>query len=890
MINRSHDSLLHSTCRFTSSTLVHSALAVFGWLILSLATPVVGLAAPATVENDSATGLVNTSVIVDILANDSGDWVKGTLSQPANGTLAVLAGPIIEYTPNTDFLGIDTFLYRLRSSSGENFLATVTITVSATPALVAQDDFATTQRNTPVIVDTLANDSVNWVSGILSQPLQGTVVGLGNGIVEYTPNTDFLGSDKFTYTHTDSGGETLMATATITVLENPAPSVQDDSFHTRPDTSVALRLLANDNGDWVSGSLTQPLNGSVTNLQYTPDPGFSGADSFTYSLTDSSGLTVGGAVTVTVDNAPILKDDFAATNVDTPIVVSVSDNDDLVGGASGIFSQPAFGTVTGGGPTLTYTPNPGFTGFDRFSYTLTADNGSGSDTANVSVGVDAVVFNDVTVDSGINYVQCTGQCMSMSGGAAAGDYDGDGNVDLYVTRFTAPDILYRNNGDGTFTDVTLASGIDRGDGSNGAAWGDIDNDGDLDLYVTVWDDTRFYLFINDGLGQFTEEAVARGASTEGVDTHQGTSVSFGDYDRDGYLDIHTNEWRKDADNPTGALSNSRLLRNLGAVNPGFFEDVTASAGVALDGVIGGPEDGTFAFASEFVDMDNDGWLDLLIASDFSESRLFWNNGDGTFTDGTTLAGVGGDENGMGSATGDVNGDGFMDWFVSSIHDPDSTCVQDQGNSGTTGNRLYLNTGNRTFTDSTAAGVRDGGWGWGATFIDYDNDGDEDLIHTNGFKVHCWREDQLRFFENDGVGNFTEKASSVGLFDTGQGKGLLKFDYDNDGDLDIFIVNNGGQPVLYRNDGGNANDWLRIKFATTEQHVGARIVVETVLGGSKQHRRVSANSNFLAQDEVTAHFGLGQGASPVATVKIRMLSGTLKVFNDVPRNSVLIVTD
>ena len=119
---------------------------------------------------------------------------------------------------------------------------------------------------------------------------------------------------------------------------------------------------------------------------------------------------------------------------------------------------------------------------------------------------------------------------------------------------------------------------------------------------------------------------------------------------------------------------------------------------------------------------------------------------------------------------------------------------------------------------------------------------------------------------------------------------MRFDYDNDGDLDLFIVNTWGQPVLYRNDGGNANGWLRVKFATSEQHIGARIIVEATLGGQKQYREVNNNSNFLGQDEVIAHFGLGAGTSSVDSVTIRMPSGTVKSFVDVPRNSVLVVTD
>ena len=160
-----------------------------------------------------------------------------------------------------------------------------------------------------------------------------------------------------------------------------------------------------------------------------------------------------------------------------------------------------------------------------------------------------------------------------TGGAAAGDFDNDGWVDLFVTRLNARPLLYRNMGDGTFQDVAVAAGFTVGLPANGPAWGDIDNDGDKDLYVTSSGGTRFYMYVNDGNGHFTEQAVQRGADIGGVFRY-GQSVTFGDYDSDGYLDIHTNDWGNDI-----SVSTSRLLHNLGAANPGHFEDVTAAAGL-----------------------------------------------------------------------------------------------------------------------------------------------------------------------------------------------------------------------------------------------------------------------------------------------------------------------
>lgn len=511
------------------------------------------------------------------------------------------------------------------------------------------------------------------------------------------------------------------------------------------------------------------------------------------------------------------------------------------------------------------------------------------------------VFTDVTLQAGIDYLQHTFpdphplfvEAFYMSGSAAAGDYDGDGNIDLYVTIADRPDILYRNNGDGTFTDKTLEAGLGVENCCNGAGWADVDNDGDLDLYLSNVLSYQFYLFINDGDGTFSEQAQLRGASLVGVDLHYGFSVTFGDYDGDGYLDIHTTEWRRDTANVTGARSNSRLLRNRGIQAPGFFDNVTDSAGVALEGVTGA-NIGTFSFSSRFSDLDDDGHLDLAIAADFGESRLFWNNGDGTFTDGTVAAGLGGDENGMGNTIGDYDGDGLLDWFVTSVFDPLDPCANASCGWGATGNRLYRNNGDRTFSDQTdAAGVRDGAWGWGATFLDYDNDSDLDLVMTNGINLpdevnftieDAFELDQMRFWENDGSGVFTLVADEIGITDTGSGKGLLKFDFDNDGDEDIFVVNNGGRPVLYRNDGGNANDWLRFACTGRRPCFGARITVTPVSGGPTQLHEMNAGNNFLGQNEATAHFGLGQAASTVDSVWIRWPNGITQLMANVPVNT------
>ena len=332
----------------------------------------------------------------------------------------------------------------------------------------------------------------------------------------------------------------------------------------------------------------------------------------------------------------------------------------------------------------------------------------------VAVPPMAQTFRDVTAAAGIDYVQFrradhTPAAMQSykTGGVAAGDYDGDGLVDLYVTRLDDRDILYRNRGDGTFADVTSAAfGPDHlaEVQSNGATWGDIDNDGDLDLYVTSLFSQRFHLFVNDGAGSFTEEAVARGAATEGEDLHFGFSAAFGDYDLDGYLDLHTTEWRFLRQMTVGAQSNARLLRNRGREAPGTFEDVTRHAGVSQHRIIAvNPLAEGQTLTSSFTMLDDDLYPELVIAGDHHTSQLYWNLGDGRFINGTIGARVGTDEYGMGSAVGDFDGDGRLDWFVSAIYE--------EGVPYRDGNRLYRNLGRGFFEDATdAAGVRDGSWG------------------------------------------------------------------------------------------------------------------------------------------------------------------------------------
>ena len=277
---------------------------------------------------------------------------------------------------------------------------------------------------------------------------------------------------------------------------------------------------------------------------------------------------------------------------------------------------------------------------------------------------------------------------------------------------------------------------------------------------------------------------------------------------------------------------------------------------------------------------------MAITGDFKTSQVFWNNGDGTFTDGTVAAGVGADEDGMGTSIGDYDGDGRMDWFISAL-------VDVPGQDSHAGNFLYRNNGDRTFTDRTdAAGVRNSGWSWGTTFLDQDNDRDLDLFVTNGWDPNIG--DQSHVYQNDN-GVFTDVSAAAGVTDDKLGRGLLTFDYDNDGDLDVFIVNHGAAPILYRNDGGNDNHWLEIKVQGTDSNrdgIGAFITIDPDANvvGDEIVREINAGSNFLSQNDSAAHIGLGPDSQAIDLITIEWPSGSVQSLSHVQPNQILYVVE
>jgi hypothetical protein len=498
------------------------------------------------------------------------------------------------------------------------------------------------------------------------------------------------------------------------------------------------------------------------------------------------------------------------------------------------------------------------------------------------------LFEEVAAHTGIDYIQFRPyECFDpppcgplyMSGGAASGDFDNDGYLDLVVTRVNATPILYKNESGSRFTNVTAGSGLDipEADRANGAAFVDVDNDGCLDLAMTVVYSHRNLLFIGDCKGHFVEDGIARGfAEARSEPSVYGYGIAAGDYDNDGYVDLYVGEWRFDLTFP-GAPADSKLLRNRGRDAPGFFEDSSVRAGVVPEKV-GGLLTGRFWWTPAFVDLDNDGFQDLLLVGDFKSTKLYWNNGDGTFTESTKKAGVGTEENGMGLALGDYNNDGFLDIFVSSIYQTSQCEVAYNDEEicahwGISGNRMFKNKGDRTFADVTDdAGVRNGRWGWGASFLDYDNDGLLDLVQTAGqfypypdFRADNFFEDPSFLWKNID-GTVFEDVSKGGGFDkVRRGKGLLVFDFDNDGFQDVFIVQNSDRPKLFRNRGSaRRGNWIEIEVrgagpkagGGSLQGFGARLRAKPAGSERWLTAQVIGGSSFLGQSDPRLHFGLG----------------------------------
>ncbi|MFZ0772112.1 MAG: CRTAC1 family protein [Candidatus Sulfotelmatobacter sp.] len=485
-------------------------------------------------------------------------------------------------------------------------------------------------------------------------------------------------------------------------------------------------------------------------------------------------------------------------------------------------------------------------------------------------------------------------------GVAIFDYDNDGWPDIFLvngTRLGTPPAgpapsnhLYRNNHDGTFTDVTVKAGLAATGWGQGVCVGDYDNDGWEDLYVTYYGKNRLYH--NQG-GVFTE--VAEKAGVAGSGKAWGTGCAFVDYDRDGRLDLMVANYvdfdlaaaPAPGERPTCIWKGVPVMcgpRGLpGAKNilyhnkgDGTFEDVTAKAHIDRT-------DGHYAFSVSTLDFDEDGWPDIFVACDSTPSILYRNNHDGTFTDVAVTAGAafnedGREQAGMGSTIADYNGDGHLDIFKTNFSDDTST--------------LYRNNGDGTFTDATAAaglGLYTQYLGWGTMFFDFDNDGWPDLILVNGHVYpevdaqhlgSSYKEPRI-LYHNNGDGTFTDISASAGagITTVASSRGLAVGDLWNDGRMSVVISNMNAVPSLLVNQVRTPNHWTAIHTVGTKSNrdgIGARVSARTA--NRILVDEVRSGSSYISNSDMRVHFGLG-AAAKIEWVEIRWPSGLVEKFTD-----------
>jgi hypothetical protein len=491
-------------------------------------------------------------------------------------------------------------------------------------------------------------------------------------------------------------------------------------------------------------------------------------------------------------------------------------------------------------------------------------------------------------------------------GAAIFDYDNDGWPDIFLVNGTtlegfsagqAPtNHLYRNNHDGTFTDVTVKAGLNATGWGQGVCVGDYDNDGWEDLYVTYYGKNR--LFHNQS-GVFTE--IAEKAGVAGSGKAWGTGCAWVDYDRDGHLDLMIANY-VDFDLATAPTPGERPScvwkgvpvmcgpRGLaGAKNilyhsrgDGTFEDVTTRAHIDQT-------DGHYAFSVSTLDYNDDGWPDIYVACDSTPSILYRNNRDGTFTDVAVVSGAafnedGREQAGMGATIGDYNGDGRPDIFKTNFSDDTST--------------LYRNNGDGTFDDVTSAaglGLYTKYLGWGTMFLDFDNDGWPDLLLVNGHvypevdknNLGSNYEEPRILYHNLGKGTFADISASAGpgINMHASSRGLAVGDLWNDGRISAVITNLNAAPSLLVNQVRNSNHWIAIRTVGTKSNrdgIGARISVKA--GARTWVDEVRSGSSYNSSSDMRVHFGLGS-ATKVDSVQIRWPSGLLERFDNLPADSI-----
>jgi enediyne biosynthesis protein E4 len=484
----------------------------------------------------------------------------------------------------------------------------------------------------------------------------------------------------------------------------------------------------------------------------------------------------------------------------------------------------------------------------------------------------------------------TWQVLFMTiGGAAAGDCDNDGDIDLFITYGNTggpdggggPNRLYLNQlveqGKGMlFEDVAAAAGVANtrpggmaNDRHSGPVFADMDGDGDLDLFIGGIHGDPSKIYENLGNCHF-RDVTSNSPDIERMVASHTISAAFGDYDLDGDLDMFLTHWgtldELYGDPPT--RQTEHLFRNESDESGIRFVNVSEESGISsltrltrASDFHGQTQIGDFTFTATFARIDEDLWPDIAVAADFGTTQVFINNGDGTFRnlDNPVLREA---QFGMGSALGDIDNDGDLDWFVTSIFGPGNEILMPHGN------RLFVNDGSSAlFADHTSRlGVADGAFGWGACFLDIDNDGDLDIFHTNGYPVTFltpddrYDSDPGRAFVRNDAGTYSDEAEALGLAAPASGRGVVCADFDHDGDIDILELTEapGNSAKLWENRTAAAGrNFLRVKLEglpPNTEAAGARIFAR--IGDTEQMREIMIGSNYTSQNPTVQIFGLG----------------------------------
>ena len=485
-------------------------------------------------------------------------------------------------------------------------------------------------------------------------------------------------------------------------------------------------------------------------------------------------------------------------------------------------------------------------------------------------------FTNVSEISGLDYKHSftngtAPMTFIIGGGSATGDIDNDGYLDLFFTLGNEQNgVMMHNQGDGTFEELENFSGANSFPlFGSGPLFFDYNQDEYIDLIIGSHFKEPPVIFINNGDLTFTK---IDPPEFQSLDFENTITITAMDYNLDGYQDLFMSHWLE-------VYQDNHFWKNNG---DGTFTSVDSILGfynpfLSVDNF----------HATNFSDINGDNYPDLLACSDFETSQI-WINKEGKSFELDTLNNLV-DENAMGGTVADFDNDGDMDWYMTNIFDNDGVI---EGNWGTTGNKLYVNDGTGIFTEKAKElGVENTDWGWGTSFSDFNNDGYLDIIATNGWPNNNeqFLLDPTKIFLSENADTFIDATIQVGLLDSLQGRGLSTFDYDLDGDLDVFITNINGPVALWRNDLVSDNNYINITLTEPEINrmaLGAKITVFT--NEHIQLREIKCGSNYTSQDPMNAHFGLGT-AEIIDSIVVRWQDGSIQSHYGVAVNQHLNLT-